>query len=305
MHILWLLVGAVAAVLFLIFLYTWYRLRKAFHVHVTLDEEAIKRHKVTYSTEYFTAANTQRIACWYVPVLEPKAVVVLVHGYKTAEGGKALMLQHIEYLSRAGYSTVALDLRSVGDSPGHKVTMGVQEWQDVVAAYDYVKAKPENKQLPIGFLGISMGATTALLAASLSGKGDFVVASVPYANLKRMFLFNLAKERLPALLFWLPLDFAARIELGWRYQQFNLLRLVKCIKVPLLLFSARDDEMVFSADARLLYDKAQQPKQFWQAPCSHDIFAELPDEASQRVLDFLGQYVAQSSVENQPTIIQK
>lgn len=274
-----------------IFFYTWYRLHTAFHVHVGVNEDHILKYKAKdHKTHYFTTSDGVKIASWYFPIKKPKAVVILIHGYVKDFGGKPLMLGHIEYLGKAGYSTLVIDLRSVGESEGSKVSMGIHEWKDVAAAYDYAKSLPENKTIPVGFLSISMGAATTIIAAALSQKGDFVIASVPYASFTRMFDFQVKKEKLYAPIFLPPLLLAAHFELGWNYEQYAPINLISRIHAPILLFSAKHDDFVHGNDATSLYEKANQPKEYWQANTRHDIFTEDTNQAIEKVLSFLKKY---------------
>src|SRR5258708_34614287 len=143
---------------------------------------------------YFKNSDNLKLAAWYTKAQDPKAFVILVHGFTESNGGKALMLEHAQYLQQAGYSSLAIDLRATGDSEGNRTYLGTQEYKDVESAYDYLKTLPEAKFKKIGCLGISMGAATCTTFMGVTGKGDFLIASVPYANLVSLFDYNLDKE---------------------------------------------------------------------------------------------------------------
>ncbi len=103
-----------------------------------------------------------KISSWYMPIKNPKAVLILVDGYKETNEEKIRMFGHAEYLRKAGYSCILIDLRSFGESEGNKITFGVNEWKEVEAAYDYMRSLTENKNKKIGFLGISMGGVVSI-----------------------------------------------------------------------------------------------------------------------------------------------
>lgn len=278
-------------VLLAIFMYTWYRIHTALHVHVSENQKEREKYSLPYQTRFFKTSDGIKIASWYIPVKNPKAIVILLHGYFTADGGKSMMLSHAKYLWEAGYSTLLIDLRASGESEGSKITLGVNEWKDAEAAYEYMKALPENKDKKIGFFGISMGATVALLTAGLTRKGDFVIASVPYASLNRQLAFNVRKEHLYMPIFFPMLKLASLIELGIRYEQYSPLYHITNIHVPLFIIQAKNDDYVTSIDAKLLYDKAHQPKEFWSEDTTHDVFKYKPIEGKKRVLNFLEKYI--------------
>ena len=134
-----------------VFCYASYRAYAKLDRHVSAGWQTPATYGLKFEDKYFKTEDGVRIASWYIPVKNPKAVVILVHGFQNTDGGKAIMLPHAAYLNRAGYSTLLLDLRSVGFSQGDRVTLGVNEWKDVAAAYDFAKSLPENKYKKIGF----------------------------------------------------------------------------------------------------------------------------------------------------------
>lgn len=279
-------------VLFLIslslFLYTWNNLHQQINVHIYEDLNNLPLTK-TATTSYLTKTDGNKLAYWYFPVKKPKAVIILIHGYSNP-GGKGQMAGHVEYLNSAGYSTVIPDLRSFGQSDGHKTTFGVTEWQDISQLFDHIKLLPENKDKKIGYLGVSMGATTAIITAGQTGKGDFIIASVPFTNFKSLFGFRLSNNKYAPIIYPF-VRLAGHLELGLNYHQFTPIKLINRINVPIMIFSATHDEFVSSADAAKLFELANQPKEFWQADSGHDIFYSQPEEFKQHILSFLKKYI--------------
>lgn len=269
--------------------FIWVQFHNKLNVHSPSDVVAIPEGWKLH-TQYVVNVFGKKIAYWHIPVANPKAVVILVHGY-SIPGGKPQMLVHAQYLRDAGYSTVLLDLQSFGESEGKKITLGVREWKDVEAVYDEVRSYPEYKQTKVGFLGVSMGAATAIMTTGFSSKGDFVIASVPYSSFDSMFHKQLAALGYPPTLLYPFMHIAGIIELGNDYQQFTPLNAVKKVKVPILLFSARQDEEVNGADATNLYKNANEPKEYWEINSKHDIFDSHPNEFKEKVLGFLDKYI--------------
>jgi esterase/lipase len=269
---LFLLIKFVLVAIILIFLFSWYRLRIALHKKNVPADDKPENYNVSYQTTNFG---------WYVPVKNAKAVAIVVHGYRDA---KSDVICHVAYLQKAGYSTFYIDLRS--DRDNHKSMLGITEYKDVEAAYDYMQSLPENKDIKIGFFGGSMGAVSSIIAAGKTGKGAFVIASVPYATFKRLFIKQLQVAHLPQWL--LPfIRLAALFELGFDYEKLEPARLIAKITKPVFLISAVNDEAVNTHDAKYLYDRANEPKTFWRAESRHDIFAEHPKEYERRILQFL------------------
>lgn len=257
---------------------------KQINLHFTEDKSDSSLTK-TAVTKYFISSNHQKLAYWYFPVKNAKAVLILVHGFSNP-GGKTQMLPHVEYLQKAGYSTIVPDLRAFGESEGQKTYLGTQEWRDLVDVYNLVKFFPENKDKKVGYLGVSMGAASAITALGQSQKGDFLIASVPFKSPDSLVKFRLKNNKyLPIL--WPFMKMAGLLELGQNYSQYSAINNIAKIHVPILIFQAQKDEFVNKNDAQDLYNLASSPKDFWSAPSPHDIHYNLPADFEQHVLDFL------------------
>ncbi|MGH7246099.1 MAG: alpha/beta hydrolase [Candidatus Levyibacteriota bacterium] len=270
-----------------VFLYTWYRLRNGIYVHTPENTERIKEYKLPVEEKTFTTRDGLTISSWYIPVKNPKAVVILIHGYVEKNGGRGLMLPHADYLYKNGYTTLLINLRTNGKSDGKKVTFGINEWKDVDAAYDFVKSLPKCKGRKIGFMGVSMGGSVAIITAGETGKGDFVIASVPFASLGTMLSYQIKKEKKFVPLFLPLISIASFLEFGMKRKTSSPIALVKNIHVPLLLIGGKYDNDVNPYDAKQLFDKANKPKYLWEADAGHDVFRIHPEEFKKRVLSFL------------------
>jgi alpha-beta hydrolase superfamily lysophospholipase len=235
--------------------------------------------------KYFQSSNNQRLAYWYFPVKNSKAVIILAHGFANP-GGKTQMIAHAEYLKKAGFTTILPDLRSFHDSEGEKIYLGTQEWRDLIDVYNLVKLFPENKDKKIGYLGVSMGAAASITAISQSQKGDFLIASVPFKSADSLAEFRYKDNKYFSLLKpFIKLAFVA--ELGLNYSKYSAINNIANVHVPVLIFQAAKDEFINNQDARDLYDLASSPKDFWQADSPHDIHYNFPADFQQHVLSFL------------------
>lgn len=274
-------------VLICIFVYSWYRLRKEIVMYAE-NAKVESRLIENAQTEFVTTKDGVKIGFWYFPVKDSRGVVVLVHGHSNP-GGKTAMLRHTEYLNEAGYTTVLPDLRSYGESDGNKAYLATKEWQDLEAVYDEIKGRPENTDKKVGYFGISMGASASIVSVGKTGKGDFVIASVPTLDLDSLFRYQIAKAGFPSSLVFPFMKLASYIELG-NYQEFTPVEQVKNIKVPVMFISAKNDKTLNPEDAKLLFEKAQSEKVLWEVESGHDVYKDNKEEFEGRVLDFLEKY---------------
>lgn len=102
----------------------------------------------------------------YARILEceaPKGVILLMHGYHSSAIHDFSCA--IEYYHNMGYILVMPDQRAHGDSDGKYITFGIKEKYDCRLWTEYIVKKYEG--LPILLDGISMGASTVMLASGI------------------------------------------------------------------------------------------------------------------------------------------
>ena len=273
-----------------LFIYTWYEAHSKLKLHIDLKNPKLNKD-LKLTKKYLMTSDGLKIASWYMPVKNPKAVVILIDGYKETDEDKVRMFDHAEYLRKAGYSCILIDLRSFGESEGNKITFGIKEWKEAERAFDYINSLPENKNKKIGFLGISMGAVVSIITKAITAKGDFIIALTPYANFKSLFDFRIRKKGLPSFLFLPILRIVALFEFCFNYEYYTAINMIKKVNVPIFIISAKHDNIVNSHDAKYIYDKANHPKEYWQANTSHRIFKDNPKELQEKILNFLSKYI--------------
>ena len=92
-----------------------------------------------------------------------KATILLMHGF----GLDKLDMAPLRLLLTK-YNVMTFDFRAHGEKRfGQLSTIGHDEVYDVFGAVDYIKARPDLKDLPLIGFGISMGAATAIEAQAL------------------------------------------------------------------------------------------------------------------------------------------
>jgi pimeloyl-ACP methyl ester carboxylesterase len=218
-------------------------------------------------------------------------VLLLCHGYfKSLAEPLELACQ----LNRLGYQVFLIDFRACGLSDGRFTTLGYREALDLLGAVDYLRARLGD--LPIGVLGISMGAVAAIMAAAECPHIKAMVVDSAYADLESAIGKKLADFlRLP---FLVPVGWVS-IRLGEWFSQGNVaaVRAVDYVgrlaPRPLLLIYGELDDYLPSDHPQRLFEAANEPKELWLAPGSGHAMARLdhPQEYAQRVQAFFGRYL--------------
>jgi uncharacterized protein len=127
-------------------------------------------------------------------------VIVAVHGTRTnRESPGDHLLELTAALARHGFAVLSFDMRGMGESPPAPLSMGNLEQRDVLGAVDFLRAGqvsfPElGRPRMIGGLGISMGASTLLLAAAREPAIQAVVSDSAYAEVVPILEREIAKR---------------------------------------------------------------------------------------------------------------
>ena len=102
---------------------------------------------------------------WLALNIPEAPVIILSHG---TPGNRMSMLQRAAFLYKHGYNVLLFDFQSYGLSQGVMSTLGMVESEDILAAISFLHGITETMYSKIGVLGLSMGATAGVLAASRS-----------------------------------------------------------------------------------------------------------------------------------------
>lgn len=233
----------------------------------------------------FTATDGIVIAGWWIPGRND-AVVIIVHGHG---GEKSSMLGVAHFLNQAGYPVLLFDLRAHGESGGDLASLGYHEQKDLTAAVRYAASRSNPK---IGVLGVSLGASIALLTAVREPGIRAVVADSPFAS-----LFRQVQDTYKGIwgkVLQAPLILAGRVMTGiWPWDIDPHRYVAQLAPRPLFLIAGDSDSVIKPENSRLLYEEAGSPKELWLAPGADHAgaFGLYPQEYRERVLSFFQRWL--------------
>ncbi|MEX0799690.1 MAG: alpha/beta fold hydrolase [Dehalococcoidia bacterium] len=221
----------------------------------------------------------------WLPGRKTHPTIVLCHGYFRS------LYEPLDVavaLHEAGYNVLTFDFRGCGRSGGRFTTLGRKEAWDVAAAVRYARERQPRGR--VGVLGISMGASAAIIAAAHTEDIRALVADSPYSRME-----GVMRKKLPDFLpAWaVPFGWAA-IAAGEAMAGGGL-RGVRPVDYigrlaprPLLLIYGQYDSYIPEDQPRELFQAAGDPREMWTAPGSDHAVARIdyPTEYHRLVLEF-------------------
>ena len=118
-----------------------------------------------------TTSDGVDLAAWWVPP-ENGAAVLLLHGSGST---RTATLDHADVLAAAGFGVLMVDARGHGASDGTAMDLGWHGAGDLVAAVDWLAARPDVEEGRIGAVGLSMGGEEAVTLAGQDARVHAVV----------------------------------------------------------------------------------------------------------------------------------
>lgn len=243
---------------------------------------------IHYAEVTLSALDGTRLAAWWVPAPEARAVVILCHGYGR---NREQLLAALPPLHRAGYHALLFDFRAHGESEGRRCGIGHAEVDDLLGAADWLRRHPTAASLPLIAMGFSMGGAVSILGAARDPRIAVVVADSVFPTLEQA-----VQRREQLLLGALSPLVQPPVRRVWRRLHQVDPEAISPIEAigrlsprPVMLIHCEQDIYLCEEDVRALYDRAGDPREFWQAPNARHIRAlDLsPDDYMERVFSFL------------------
>jgi dipeptidyl aminopeptidase/acylaminoacyl peptidase len=205
-------------------------------------------------------------------------VIILTHG---TPGNRISMLGRAAFLHQHGYNVLLFDFQSYGKSQGDFSTLGMVESEDIQAAISFIHSLPETMYSKIGVLGLSMGATAAVLAASRSDDIAALVAESCPVDATRVLMdvpseaAREADQQLVQQVYGVDITQARPIDYVGKLAGHT----------ALFFINGDADNITPLSGMDALYQAAADPKQYWIVPgAGHaQSFSLDPQDYIQRV----------------------
>ena len=192
---------------------------------------------VPYEAVSFKTKDNILIQGWFIPTTRKDAkTIILLHGYPADKGDilTSRLFLHPEF------NLLFFDFRFFGKSEGKYTSFGMNEVNDLKAAVEFLKKRNINE---VGVWGLSMGASTALLAAPVIPEIKAIVAESGYARLDKMLLVYYPQPLLQYPLALLT-ELWGKIFLGVSVSEASPMEAIKKVNIPILIIHSEEDQQV-------------------------------------------------------------
>lgn len=170
-------------------------------------------------------------------------IELMFHGYRG--NGERDLSGGVQRSFLLGHSVLIVDQRGSGSSEGRTITFGVYEHRDVHSWLTEIRQR-WGKEVPVILTGISMGASTVVMAAGkpLSEQVIGVLADCGYHSQKEIIQKVIRQMGLPVKLSYPFVKWGARIFGGFRLEEYTPMEALKTCSVPVLFFHGDRDDFV-------------------------------------------------------------
>lgn len=212
---------------------------------------------------------------------------IMFHGYRGC--GERDLCVGLKRAFRLGRNVLIVEQRTSRESDGRVITFGVREHRDCLAWVEYV-VKKFGEDVTIILTGISMGATTVLLAAGqpLPPQVKGVLADCGFTSAREI-IYKVSRQiHLPPRLIYSLVRLGARLYGGFDPAQSDVPKALRTCELPVIFLHGEADDLVPCSMSRQNYDACPSPKALLTVPgAGHGLaYAVEPDRYLNAVADF-------------------
>ena len=233
------------------------------NIFITYKDEIKKDiedvQKLNHTIYSITSHDGLKLYAKYYEYKPGAPIEIMFHGYKG--DGIRDMSTGVKRAHKCGRNAFVVDQRASGDSEGSVITFGIKERFDCVAWVNkVVEIFGDDVKIIIG--GVSMGASTALMASSLDLPKNVVgvLADCGFNNPSDIIKKVVKDMKMPVWLIYPYIKLGARLFGRFNLEEASPYESVQKTKLPIIFFHGEKDNFVPHDMSKKLYDATASKK---------------------------------------------
>ncbi len=227
----------------------------------------------------------------YFPQDNAVRIIIAVHGWRSTWNYD--FNGQYQFLADNNCSMLFIESRAHGESEGRYMYYGKKERFDLLLWIKFVRENISD-DLPIYIYGMSVGATTSIMASSDIRDNNVlgIIADSASTSARDAGKITIKNIHLSPLLFYSQVRFDCRLRLKMDDNEYTALDALKTNKIPLLIINGTKDRIAPPFMAESLYNNCKAPKEkvtFNHAGHMKSYYLN-PHKYQEAVLDFLKTY---------------
>ncbi|NOY50008.1 MAG: alpha/beta hydrolase [Chlorobi bacterium] len=218
---------------------------------------------IGYEEVLIPTKNKKKIYSWWIASGNSDVCVILMHGWgKNA----SLMMPYIKNLHAKGLNLIAFDSRNHGDSDKDGHSSMIKFAEDISACVDYIKANKKAESGRVYLIGLSIGGTASIYAASVDDRISKIVTVGAPSNPADVMRKYLREKRIPNIMLRVVFKYL-EFRVGKKFKEICAAANIAKTKATVLLIHGTDDKLVPLEQARLILGASNKNQaQLWEIP---------------------------------------
>ncbi|MBQ5770256.1 MAG: alpha/beta hydrolase [Clostridia bacterium] len=246
--------------------------------HRRMEEWVMEARRMPHRNVKVTSFDGLTLTGRFYEYAPGAPIEIMFHGYRgTAERDMSGGVQRCYSLKR---SALIVDQRAASHSGGKVISFGINESRDVKTWVDFV-ISDQGKDAKIILTGISMGATTVMIAAGRPQREQVVgvIADCGFNSAKEIIMKVIGDMHLPAKILYPFVKAGARIFGKFNLEETTAEEAMKKCTVPVYFIHGEADDFVPCEMSRKLYEACAAPKCLFTVPGAGHGMGYLTDTA--------------------------
>ncbi len=193
-------------------------------------------------------SNNKQLYGWWHPAKPEAPLLILIHGW-----GRNIerMLPYWESFNNEDYNLMAFDSRNHGNSDEDTYSTMLKFAEDILSCIDYAQQELKLSASSVHLVGLSIGGSAAIYAASRDHRISKVATVGAFAYPGEVMRKQLSDRNIPGFLIWAVIKYI-ELRVGFKFDDIAPVNNISHADAQFLLIHGKDDQVVLVDQAMAL-----------------------------------------------------